>query len=107
MFSYVQRETTDIAYVVACGASNKNLENAEITFPEMTADGELQVVNPAVVYDGETLTEGRDYTIVGSVSFTQGGTYTCYIRGIHNYTGLVNVPTLWTATRPGASPEPI
>lgn len=88
-FTYVQRESTDVSYVVACGASNKNLKDAEITFPEMTADGELQVVEPTVVYDGETLEEGRDYTIVGTVSFTEAGTYTCYIRGIHNYTGLV------------------
>ena len=88
-FTYVQRETCDISYVVACGPSNKDLADAAITFPEMTADGELQAVNPVVVYDGETLTEGRDYIIVGTVSFTEAGEYTCYIQGIRSYTGLV------------------
>ena len=89
VFQYVQRTPADISYVVACGASNKDLKDAEISFPEMVADGELQVVDPVVVYDGVTLTEGRDYVIVGSVDFTEAGEYTCYIRGIHNYTGSV------------------
>ena len=88
-FRYVQRTPCDISYVVACGASHKNLNDAEISFPEMVADGELQVVDPVVVYDGETLIEGRDYVIVGKVDFTEAGEYTCYIRGIHNYAGLV------------------
>ena len=101
-FSYVQRETADISYVVACGASNKDLKDAEITFPEMTADGTLQVIDPTVVYDGETLTEGIDYTIVGTVDYTDGGTYTCSIRGIRNYTGLVEC----TYTVSGADVKP-
>ena len=42
-----------------------------------------------VVYDSETLVEGVDYTLVGTVSFTEAGEYTCYIRGIRDYTGLV------------------
>ena len=88
-FRYVQRETADASYVVACGASNKDLKDAAITFPEMTADGELQAVDPTVVYDGKTLAEGRDYVIVGTTSFNDAGTYTCSIRGIRNYTGLV------------------
>lgn len=89
VFQYVQRVTMDSSYVVACGASNKNLNDAEIIFPEMEADGEIQTVNPTVVYDGKTLTEGQDYTIVGTASFTEPGSYTCYIRGVRNYTGLV------------------
>ena len=88
-FTYVQRESTEISYVVACGASNKNLQDAQITFPEMTADGEVHAVNPTVIYGGKTLTEGRDYVITGTVSYTNGGTYNCYIQGIRNYTGGV------------------
>ena len=89
VFQYVQRTPTDISHVVACGASHKDLKDAEITFPEMNADGEIQAVNPTVVYDGEVLTEGKDYTIVGSVSFIEPGSYTCYVRGVRSYTGLV------------------
>lgn len=89
VFQYVQRVDTDVSYVVACGASNKDLADAEITFPEMTADGTLQVVNPTVTYGGKSLTEGVDYEIIGTVDFTDPGEYTCQIRGIHNYTGLV------------------
>ena len=89
VFQYVQRTPTDTSYVVACGASSQNLNDAEITFPEMVADGEIHAVNPTVVYDGKTLIEGQDYTILGTVSFTEPGTYTCYIRGVRNYAGLV------------------
>ena len=88
-FEYVQRTDTDISYVLACGPSSKNLSDAVITFPEMEADGEVRAVEPTVVYDGKTLTEGVDYIIVGTVDYTTGGTYTCYIRGIYDYAGLV------------------
>lgn len=88
-FQYIQRIPCDVSYVFVCGASDKNLNDAEITFPEMVADGELQVVDPTVIYDGKTLTEGRDYVILGKVDFTEAGEYTCYIRGIRNYTGSV------------------
>ena len=88
-FQYVQRVNTDVSYVVACGLSNKNLKDATITFPEMTADGTLQTVNPTVTYGGVTLTEGVDYEISGTVDFTAGGTYTCRIRGIGGYAGTV------------------
>ena len=88
-FRYVQRVNTERSYVMACGASNKDLNNAVITFPKMIADGEIQVVQPTVVYEGKTLTEGRDYVITGDADFTEVGEYTCNIRGIYNYTGLV------------------
>ena len=88
-FDYVQREVHDVSYVFVCGASNKDLKNAEISFPEMSADGALQVVNPTIIYDGKLLIEGQDYVVVGTVDFSEAGEYTCYIRGIRNYTGIV------------------
>ncbi len=88
-FKYVPKSIVDVSYVIACGPSNKDLKDATITFPEMEADGELAAVEPTVVYDGVTLTEGVDYVIVGTVDYTTDGTYTCYIRGIYDYTGTV------------------
>ena len=88
-FQYVQRTPADFSYVVACGASNKNLQNAEINFPVMKADGDIHVIEPTVVYDGKTLIAGQDYVITGSVDYTEAGEYTCYIRGIREYTGIV------------------
>jgi len=88
-FAYAQRTDTDISYVMACGPSHQDLADAEITFPSMAADEELQAVHPSVVYDGKTLTEGVDYVITGAVDYTAVGEYTCYIRGIYDYTGLV------------------
>ena len=88
-FDYVQREVHDVSYVFVCGASNKDLKNAEISFSEMSADGALQVVNPTIIYNGKLLIEGQDYVVVGTVDFSEAGEYTCYIRGIRNYTGFV------------------
>jgi hypothetical protein len=43
-----------------------------------------------------------DYEITGTVSFTDPGTYTCTIRGIHNYTGAVECTyTVEDGTLPG------
>lgn len=88
-FRYIQRVNSKISYVMVCGASNKNLEDAQITFPEMQATEAIQVPKPQVVYGGTVLTEGADYVLVGDVDFTDAGVYTCYVRGIHSYTGLV------------------
>ena len=89
IFRYIQSESVGVSYVMACGASNKNLSDAQITFTEMTASDTLQTIDPTVVYDGETLTEGKDYVITGVVDYTEAGEYICYIRGIYKYTGLV------------------
>lgn len=88
-FRYVPRESAEISYAVVCGASNKDLKDAEITFPEMTAEEEASAVSPTVVYDGTVLQEGQDYVLTGKTEYTEAGTYTCYLRGIHAYTGLV------------------
>ena len=88
-FTYVQRVSTDLSYVVACGPSTRSLWDASVTFPDMVADGALQAVTPTVEYGGNVLKEGRDYELTGTVTFTEAGTYVCYIRGIHNYTGLL------------------
>ena len=90
-FTYRPRMEVDTSYVVACGPSTKDLADAEITLPAMYANGAEQTVRPTIVYDGETLTEGTDYVLVGQVSATDPGDYQCQVRGIYNYTGLVTI----------------
>jgi hypothetical protein len=89
-FRYIQRIPTEPSYVLLCGASDKDLADAQITFPPMYADTRLRAVDPQVVYEGEVLVEGIDYVVVGTVDYTAAGTYDCMIRGIRSYTGLVN-----------------
>lgn len=88
VFRYIQREDTEVTYVMACGASGKTLDNAQITFPELFSTAYEKAPAPVVVYDGETLVEGEDYVVVGAADFTETGDYTCYIRGIRDYSGL-------------------
>ena len=89
-FTFVQRADVSPSYVMACGPSDQNLSDAVITFPTMVADGELQAAAPVVVYEDQVLTEGRDYVVLGNAGFTEAGTYSCKVRGIYDYSGLVS-----------------
>jgi len=89
VFTYAQREISDISYVMACGPSHNNLSDAAITFSTMVASEEAHAVHPTVIFNGTTLIDGVDYVVVGSVDYTVAGEYTCYVRGIYNYSGLV------------------
>nr|MBQ8243785.1 leucine-rich repeat protein [Oscillospiraceae bacterium] len=88
-FRYVERQEFSTSYVMVSGPSSKDLADADITFPRAFANGEEQVIHPTVVYGGKILTENRDYVLSGKLSFTEAGEYTCYIRGIYDYTGVV------------------
>ena len=88
-FRYIPREELEVTYVAACGAANQSLEDAVITIPEMQATGNVQTVEPVVKYKGKNLIEEQDYTLLGQLSATKPGEYTLYIRGIYNYSGLV------------------
>jgi len=89
IFDYVQRQQADVSYVFAAGPSNQNLEDAQITFPVMTANGEVQTIEPVVTYNGKVLSEEADYILIGLVDYSEPGEYTCYVRGLRQYTGLV------------------
>ena len=89
VFDYVQKQQADVSYVFAAGPSNQNLEDAQITFPVMTANGDVQTIEPVVTYNGKVLSEEADYILVGEVDYSEPGEYTCYVRGVRQYTGLV------------------
>ncbi len=103
-FKYVPRESVNESYVVVCGASNMNLQDAKITFPTMTESDKSEIIDPVVRYDGRALKEGLDYTISGDIYYAEQGTYTCYIRGIYRYTGLVECT--YTVEKAEAPEEP-
>jgi len=89
VFTYILKESVDNFHVFACGAAHRNLADAVITFPEVYTNHEARYISPVVVYDGETLIEGVDYVIVEGAVATEAGEYSCTLRGICNYTGLV------------------
>lgn len=88
-FTYIQRQETQGAYVMACGASHKNLRDARITVPVQLAQEEVRPVKLTVVYGGKVLEEGIDYVLTGAVEYTAVGEYTCTVRGVREYTGTV------------------
>ena len=89
VFDYIPRQQADISYVFATGASHQDVNDAVITFPAMVSNGQAQTIEPVVTYNGKVLTEEVDYIILGDVDYTEVGDYTCYIRGVREYTGLV------------------
>ncbi len=88
-FSYLPSVDDGVSYIMACGASEKDLNDATITMPPMTASYDVAAISPIVYYEGELLTEGVDYVVTGTADYSQAGLYTCFIRGIYEYTGLV------------------
>ncbi len=88
-FTYIPRENAAVSYVMVCGASDKDLNDAEITFKTMVSGADITAIEPIVVYNGETLVEGEDYVVVGKTDYTESGEFTCTVRGIYDYTGTV------------------
>lgn len=88
-FTYMPRENTAVSYVMVCGSSDKDLNDAVITFNTMVSGSEITAIEPIVVYNGQTLTEGEDYVVVGKTDYTDAGEFTCTVRGIYDYTGTV------------------
>lgn len=87
--SYIQRTATEFSFVLLCGGPRQDLSGATVTFPAMRATSAEQAVNPVVELDGKQLIEGVDYCLEGDATYTKGGTYTCTIRGIYAYTGVL------------------
>lgn len=100
-FRYIHRTFAEQCYPLVCGASNKNLADAQILFPEVYAGEELTPIRPTVVYDGRELIQGVDYVLTGDAFYSEAGQYTCAIRGIYNYSGLVTCS--YTVLENGAS----
>lgn len=90
-YRYAQYKEAEKSYVILCGATGKNINDAKIAFPEMKASKEPKPVNPTVVWNGETLMEGVHYTISGRGDYTKGGTFICTIKGINDFSGSVDV----------------
>ena len=85
--TYIPRISSETVYEMVAGGAGWNIADATVTWPALETSGELKYFSPAVTYKGTILKEGRDYILDGDVTFNVGGSYTCYIVGIGNYTG--------------------
>lgn len=66
-----------------------SMEDVEIIFPEMTADGRIYPVAIRVQYDGTALVMGTDYTLSGDVEYSAAGDYAVTVHGMGRYSGTV------------------
>jgi len=89
-FSYILRENAENTCVFICGASHRNLKDAIVIFPPLIESEYPYLLEPVVTYDGTELVENRDYVFVKGNVVSRSGEFTCIIRGIHNYTGLIS-----------------
>ena len=88
-FRYIPRTSVETCYVMACGPSGLDLSDAEVTFPLMGAGESPKAVEATVICDGKCLIEGRDYVLLGDVTYQNQGEYVVTVLGIHNYSGAV------------------
>lgn len=89
IFEYAQKYISEDSKVMACGPSTRDLNEAVITFPDMMVSGTRKTVLPEVWYNDSLLVENQDYVVLGEVSYQEEGNYVCFIRGINQYSGLV------------------
>lgn len=77
--SFTIRETTKI-----------ELFSSDVTVSDLTYNGKPQSPSIKVTHNGVLLKEGVDYTLSGSTSATNAGTYYFTVTGINNYTGTIS-----------------
>ena len=61
----------------------------ELSSNELAYSGSDQTVTATVTVDGETLTEGTDYTIEGDMTAKDAGTYIVNVIGINGFNGTL------------------
>lgn len=85
--TYEMREVCEQPDVFCVGMTRTDLSAAEINVPDITYDGEEQVVETEVTINGRTLIAGTDYEIYGNCVVSEIGEYKIVIKGIGTYCG--------------------
>ncbi|MBR5315438.1 MAG: LPXTG cell wall anchor domain-containing protein, partial [Firmicutes bacterium] len=73
----------------------KSISDAEITCPEKTYNGSAHKLTSdefLIKVNGRQLKENVDYQVLGFVNNTNAGTATVKVKGIGNYTGMIETP---------------
>lgn len=87
--TYEAKHQSDTAVAFVVGMSKINLADAEVSVPDMMANGSTQYAMPKVTFKGTPLTEGVDYEITDNAGGSMPGTYSVTLTGIGLYTGEV------------------
>ncbi len=81
------REAYDTPEIFAVGWNRMDLVSSEISVDDVIYDETEHLAEVKVTYDGELLTESRDYEVYGSCAVTEIGEYRITVRGIGLYCG--------------------
>ncbi len=89
-FTYYKPEGGEnpAAYVVA---AKKGISAAEVSIEDIPYDGKEHIIAPEVTLNGEALTEGVDYELLGDLTVTSPDGYTAVVRGIGRYFGEIYI----------------
>ena len=68
-----------------------NIADAQVNVPEFEYSGETIRFRPEVTYNGNILTEGKDYYLCGGYNADSAGTYTLIIKGTGKFWGIKTV----------------
>jgi len=97
---YEPREDYDAAEMFVVGMTRTDIALSDIQLGDLTYNGQEQIVNPVVVYNGTLLIAGLDYEICGDYSATEPGEYTLIITGIGRYKGIKQIQYFVIGNKP-------
>lgn len=103
---YEMREACGEPDIFVVGLTRKNLSAAQIVVPDITYTGGAHLVEAAVTYEGELLTEGVDYKLYGNCLVTEIGEYKVIVKGIGDYCGTVEMTFHVNKDGGGSGPIP-
>lgn len=103
---YEMREACEEPDIFVVGLTRKNLSAAQIVVPDITYTGGAHLVEAAVTYEGELLTEGVDYKLYGNCLVTEIGEYKVIVKGIGDYCGTVEMTFHVNKDGGGSGPIP-
>lgn len=84
-----KKEVDGEPYVYAVKLNKVNIEDCTIDIVDSVYEGNTDLVQVNVSYNGKKLVEGTDYELSGNVEIEKPGTYSITIEGQGDYTGQV------------------
>lgn len=84
-----KKEIDGEPYVYAVKLNKVNIEDCTIDIVDSVYEGNTNLVQVNVSYNGKKLVEGTDYELSGNVEIEKPGTYSITIEGEGDYTGQV------------------
>jgi uncharacterized protein YjdB len=89
--NYLPTETVSDAEAFVVKSEQEDISAATVSLSNLEYNGTQQYAQPTVTLNGQTLSEGEDYELLGDYSAQEIGDYSLTVQGIGAYTSTVTV----------------